>query len=48
VLVGGGISTSEDVRLAFEQGGHATGAASAVSLADDPKSLLRDIAEVFS
>lgn len=47
VLVGGGISTAEDVRLAFEQGGHATGAASAVSLADDPESLLRDIAASF-
>ncbi|AKU08101.1 MULTISPECIES: triose-phosphate isomerase [Haloferax] len=47
VLVGGGISTAEDVRLAFEQGGHATGAASAVSLASDPESLLRDIAASF-
>lgn len=44
VLVGGGISSPEDVRLAFEQGAHATGAASAISLADDPESLLRDIA----
>jgi triosephosphate isomerase len=47
VLVGGGISTPEDVRLAFEQGAHASGAASAVSLADDRESLLRDIASVF-
>lgn len=47
VLVGGGISTPEDVRLAFEQGAHAAGAASAVSLADDPASLLREIAGVF-
>lgn len=47
VLVGGGISTPEDVRLAFEQGAHASGAASAVSLADDRESLLRDIAAVF-
>jgi triosephosphate isomerase len=43
-LVGGGISTPEDVRLAFKQGADATGAASAVSLADDPESLLRSIA----
>jgi len=47
VLVGGGVSTPEDVRLAFEQGAHASGAASAVSLADDSESLLRDIANVF-
>lgn len=47
VLVGGGISTPEDVRLAFEQGADATGAASAVSLADDPASLLRSIASVL-
>lgn len=47
VLVGGGISTPEDVRLAFEQGAPAAGAASAVSLADDPESLLREIADVF-
>lgn len=47
VHVGGGISTPEDVRLAFEQGAHATGAASAVSLADDPESLLRSIADAF-
>jgi triosephosphate isomerase (TIM) len=48
VLVGGGISTAEDVRLAFEQGAHASGAASAVSLADDRESLLRAIAEAFT
>jgi len=47
VLVGGGISTPEDVRLAFEQGAPAAGAASAVSLAEDPESLLREIADVF-
>ena len=47
VLVGGGISTPEDVRLAFEQGAPAAGAASAVSLADDPETLLRKIADVF-
>jgi len=47
VLVGGGISTPEDVALAFEQGADATGAASAVSLAEDPESLLREIAAAF-
>jgi triosephosphate isomerase len=47
VLVGGGISTAEDVRLAFEQGADATGAASAVSLAADPEGLLREIAAAF-
>lgn len=47
VLVGGGISSPEDVRLAFKQGAHASGAASAISLADNPESLLRDIADVF-
>lgn len=47
VLVGGGISTPEDVRLAFEQGAHASGAASAISLADNPESLLRGIADEF-
>lgn len=47
VLVGGGISTAEDVRLAFEQGADATGAASAVSLATDPDGLLREIAAAF-
>lgn len=46
VLVGGGISTPDDVKRAFEQGADATGAASAISLADDPESLLRDIAAV--
>ena len=48
VLVGGGIATAEDVRLAFEQGADAAGAASAVSLADDPEALLRDIGEVIA
>lgn len=47
VNVGGGISTPEDVRLAFEQGADATGAASAICLADEPEALLRDIAEAF-
>jgi triosephosphate isomerase len=47
VLVGGGISTPDDVRRAFEQGAHAAGAASAVSLADDRELLLQRIAEVF-
>jgi triosephosphate isomerase len=48
VLVGGGIGSAEDVRLAFEQGADATGAASAVALADDPESLLVEIGDVFS
>ena len=48
VHVGGGVATAEDVRLAFEQGADATGAASAVSLADDPESLLRDIGRVVA
>lgn len=47
VLVGGGISTVEDVCLAFEQGADATGAASAISLADDPEARLRSIAGAF-
>jgi triosephosphate isomerase len=47
VLVGGGISTVDDVRKAFEQGADATGAASAISLADDPEARLRSIAEAF-
>lgn len=47
VVVGGGISTADDVRAAFEQGADATGAASAVSLADDPESVLQSIADVF-
>jgi triosephosphate isomerase len=47
VLVGGGIATVEDVRLAFEQGADATGAASAISLADDREASLRSIAEAF-
>lgn len=47
VLVGGGISTVDDVRRAFEQGADATGAASAISLADDPEARLRSIAEAF-
>lgn len=47
VLVGGGISTVDDVRRAFEQGADAAGAASAVSLADDPEARLRSIAEAF-
>jgi triosephosphate isomerase len=47
VLVGGGISTAEDVCLALEQGADATGAASAISLADDPEARLRSIAAVF-
>jgi triosephosphate isomerase len=47
VLVGGGVSTSEDVRLAFELGADAAGAASAVSLADDKISLLERIGSVF-
>jgi len=44
----GGVATAEDVRLAFEQGADATGAASAVSLADDPEPLLRDIGRVVA
>ena len=47
VLVGGGISTVDDVRRAFEQGVDATGAASAISLADDLEARLRSIAEAF-
>lgn len=47
VLVGGGISTVDDVRRAFEQGADATGAASAISLADDPEARLRSIGEAF-
>ncbi|MFC6872842.1 triose-phosphate isomerase [Halobellus marinus] len=47
VLVGGGIGSADDVRLAFEQGADATGAASAVSLADDPETLLTEIGNVF-
>lgn len=47
VNVGGGIATPEDVRLAFELGADATGAASAVCLADDPESMLRAIADAF-
>lgn len=47
VLVGGGISTADDVRLAFEQGADATGAASAVSPANDPEARLRSIAAAF-
>jgi len=47
VLVGGGISTPADVGRAFELGADATGAASAVALADDPEPLLRGIAEVL-
>lgn len=47
VLVGGGISSADDVERAFELGADASGAASAVSLADDPESLLREIAAAF-
>lgn len=45
--VGGGIGSAEDVRLAFEQGADATGAASAISLADDPESILTEIGTVL-
>jgi len=48
VTVGGGVATPEDVRLAFEQGADATGAASAVSLAEDRESLLREIGRVVA
>jgi triosephosphate isomerase len=44
VLLGGGITTAEDVRLAFELGADAAGAASAVALADDRETLLGEIA----
>jgi hypothetical protein len=37
----------EDVQLAVEQGADATGAASAISLADDPEARLRSIADAF-
>jgi triosephosphate isomerase len=47
VVLGGGVSTADDVRLAFEQGADAAGAASAVALADDREALLRRIADVF-
>lgn len=47
VLVGGGISTADDVKSAFELGADAAGAASAVSLAEEPESLLRKIADIF-
>ena len=47
VSVGGGISTVDDVRRAFKQGADATGAASAISLADDPEARLRSIGEAF-
>lgn len=43
VLVGGGISTPDDVRRAFELGADASGAASAVSLAEDREELLTAI-----
>ncbi|RQG90059.1 triosephosphate isomerase [Natrarchaeobius halalkaliphilus] len=44
VLVGGGIRTAEHVRAAFELGADATGAASAISTADDPYERLTEIA----
>ncbi|WP_136687887.1 triose-phosphate isomerase [Halorhabdus amylolytica] len=46
VRVGGGISTAEDVRRAFELGADATGAASAIATVDDQERLLREIGEV--
>jgi len=46
-FVGGGISTGEDVALAFEQGADAVGAASAVVEADDPYGALTDLASGF-
>ncbi|MFB6128556.1 MAG: triose-phosphate isomerase [Halorhabdus sp.] len=48
VRVGGGISTAEDVRLAFELGVDATGAASAIATAADPADRLREIGEVVA
>lgn len=47
VLIGGGISNADDVASAFELGADAAGAASAVSLAEEPELLLRDIADEF-
>jgi triosephosphate isomerase len=46
-FVGGGISTGEDVALAFEQGADAVGAASAVVGAEDREAKLRDLASGF-
>ncbi|WEL20826.1 triose-phosphate isomerase [Halorhabdus sp. BNX81] len=48
VRVGGGISTAEDVRRAFELGVDATGAASAIAAAPAPESRLRAIGEVVA
>ncbi|CCQ32854.1 Triosephosphate isomerase protein [Halorhabdus tiamatea SARL4B] len=48
VRVGGGVSTAEDVRLAFELGVAATGAASAIATAKDPEGRLRAIGEVLA
>lgn len=48
VRVGGGVSTAEDVRRAFELGVDATGAASAIATAADPESRLREIGEVVA
>jgi len=47
VFVGGGISTAEDVRLAFEQGADATGSASSVVGADDRHRILTEIANAM-
>lgn len=45
ILLGGGISKPEDVRLAFELGADATGAASAVAQAENRYKLLKEFAE---
>lgn len=45
VLVGGGIHEPEDVKLAFELGADATGAASALIRAEDRYKLLKEMAE---
>ncbi len=47
VFVGGGISTGDDIRLAFEQGADAVGAASAVIGADDRYAVLSELASGF-
>jgi len=47
VFAGGGISSEDDVRLAFEQGADAVGAASAVIGADDRYAVLSELASGF-
>ena len=47
VFVGGGISSGDDVQLAFEQGADAVGAASAVIGADDRYAVLSELTSGF-